>query len=158
MDTNLYFTDIRLKLNPVTTGGAPYCIVKFADYTLYNNLLLESTEIKFQKELSQGKKNLEIYFNNKSDSDTTDEKDKAIIIEEIKINQFKSNKFIWLGVYEPDYPEPWYSQQIQSGCTPAKQLQNTTYMGWNGVFKLEIDIPAYTWIHRILSFGMIYPE
>lgn len=158
MDTELYNTEIRLKLKPVTSGGYPYCVVKVGDNTVYDDYLRDTTDINYKQEFNRSTQFLEIHFNNKTDADSTEATDKAIIIEEIEINNFKSNKFIWGGIYEPKYPKIWYSEQVKNGTAPNKQLKNCTYLGWNGVFKLEIEIPAYAWIHRVLDFGMIYPE
>ena len=158
MDTEFYSTEIRLKLKPVTSGGYPYCIVTVGDDTVYDGYLKDTTDINYKQEFNQSKQLLEIHFTNKKDSDTAQSTDKAIIIEEIEINNFQSDRFIWEGIYEPKYPKLWYLEQVKNGMAPDKQLRNCTYLGWNGVFKLEIKIPAYTWIHRVLDFGMIYPE
>lgn len=157
MDTEVYSTEIKLKLKPVLTAGYPYCKVRIGNEVIYDSYLKDSTDISYKKEFDKSTQFLEIHFNNKTDADSTESTDKAIIIESIEINNFKSKKFIWEGIYEPKYPKIWYLEQVKKGTTPSKQLKNCSYLGWNGVYRLEFDVPAYTWIHKVLDFGMIYP-
>ena len=74
--------------------------------------------------------------------------DTAIVIDQIKLNGLTNPEFIWHGVYRPDYP-PHY---------PAAEavLYKHTYLGWNGVWTLDMNLPIYTWIHKTLNLGWIY--
>ena len=91
---------------------------------------------------------------NKTDTDTVVDKglDKAVVIESVSFFGITDPKFAWLGVYRPEYPEPWASQQ-----TDLKPLlKNHTYLGWNGKWTLTVDVPVFTWIHRVQNLGWIY--
>lgn len=62
-------------------------------------------------------------------------------------------RFLWTGTYTPEYPEPWASQQINL----PKSYQNFTVLGWNGTWTLEVTHPIFTWMHKKLDLGTIYP-
>ena len=92
---------------------------------------------------------------NKTDADTRPDKglDKAVIIESVSFFGITDPQFIWQGVYEPNYPEPWYSEQT---VKPKSLLKNHTYLGWTGKWTLTFDVPVFTWIHRVQDLGWIY--
>jgi len=77
----------------------------------------------------------------------------AVEIVDISFYGISDPKFVWEGVYCPAYPEPWFSEQNPQ---PAATLQGQTYLGWNGVYKLEFTVPVFTWIHNILNLGWVY--
>jgi sulfur carrier protein ThiS len=92
---------------------------------------------------------IEIVFMNKPDNDP----DMAVIIDRVEFFGISDPKFVWAGVYTPKYPEPWYSQQTEK---PSAKLCQQNYMGWNGCWRLDFDVPVFTWIHRTLNLGWIY--
>jgi hypothetical protein len=72
----------------------------------------------------------------------------AVIVKEISFFGISDPKFIWAGVYHPDYPAH-YPNKISS-------LPGQGYLGWNGVYRLDFSVPVFTWIHKIKNFGWIY--
>jgi hypothetical protein len=98
---------------------------------------------------------LTIELLNKTNADTLPDKglDKAVIIESISFFGINDPKFVWNGEYRPDYPEPWYSEQI---IKPEPLLKNHTYLSWNGKWTLTFTVPVFTWIHRVQNLGWIY--
>ena len=92
---------------------------------------------------------------NKIDADTVPDKqlDKAVIIESVSFFGISDPKFAWAGVYEPKYPEPWYSEQT---VKPEPLLKSHTYLSWNGKWTLTFDLPVFTWIHGVQNLGWIY--
>lgn len=95
---------------------------------------------------------------NKTDTDTIPDKglDKAVVIESISFFGITDPKFVWLGVYEPEYPEPWATEQQQQGVVLKQHLTNHTYIGWNGKWTLTFTVPIFTWIHQVQNLGWIY--
>jgi hypothetical protein len=77
----------------------------------------------------------------------------AVIIDSVEFFGISDPRFVWAGVYWPEYPEPWLSQQNPS---PQAALTNHNYLGWNGVWRLNFDVPVFTWIHKTLGMGWIY--
>ena len=51
-----------------------------------------------------------------------------------------------MGVYEPDYPEPWKSEQIKLGVDLPKTRKFITEMGWNGTWTFSFTSPLYMWL------------
>jgi hypothetical protein len=76
-------------------------------------------------------------------------------VEIVGINFFgiENQRFAWAGTYTPDYPEIWYKQQL---LEPSKTLSGHTYLGWNGIYRLEFGVPVFEWIHKTLNLGWIY--
>ena len=77
----------------------------------------------------------------------------AVEIVGIEFFNIADPAFAWAGTYTPQYPEPWYSQQVTK---PPQTLTKHNYLGWNGVYKLEISIPVFEWMHKTLAMGWIY--
>lgn len=77
----------------------------------------------------------------------------AVEIIDISFFGISDPKFAWAGVYYPKYPEPWYSQQIPR---PVDSLPAQTYLGWNGIYRLEFSVPVFEWMHKTLNLGWIY--
>ena len=50
------------------------------------------------------------------------------------------------GTYTPEYPKPWYEQEIKAGRTPVESYKNVTAMGHNGDWKWTFSSPFYMWL------------
>lgn len=74
--------------------------------------------------------------------------DTAVIVKEIKFFNISDPKFIWAGVYYPEYPEHYPNK--------TSPLPGQGYLGWNGVYRLEFSVPVFTWIHQTQNLGWIY--
>jgi len=101
---------------------------------------------------------LSIELLNKTNADTIPDKglDKAVIIESVSFFGITNPKFIWAGIYKPDYPEPWATNQRNQGVVLKPQITNQNYLGWNGKWQLTFTVPVFTWIHKVQSFGWLY--
>jgi len=80
----------------------------------------------------------------------------AVIIERVDFFGIQDPKFAWAGVYEPRYPEPWATQQIDQGMELKPKLCPHTYLGWPGKWTLTFTVPVFTWIHQTQNLGWIY--
>jgi hypothetical protein len=80
----------------------------------------------------------------KADHDPTT----AVIVKEIGFYDITDPKFVWAGVYVPDYPSH-YADKVSP-------LPGHSYLGWNGVYSLQFSVPVFTWIHQTLSMGWLY--
>lgn len=106
--------------------------------------------------MSLGEHELNIDFLNKKNTDTIGQNDKALKIDKIILNGITSDKFVWEGVYEPIYPQPWANEQKILGKKLDKFIKPATYLGWNGRWKLIYSVPLFSWIHKIENLGWIY--
>jgi len=146
MDTKLYTTRIQLDLDSIGSAG---CIVYLDGRPVtFDRAITGPTSFEFNRELTAGLHTLEIEHRHKQPNDA----DTALIIRSISFNDITSDKFIWRGVYTPDYPEPWASEQT----TLAQEITMTNYLGWNGTWRLEFAAPVFTWIHQVEDLGWIY--
>ena len=86
-----------------------------------------------------------------------DKKDQeAVVVESVIFFGISDPKFAWTGVYEPQYPEPWATQQRDQGVVLKQHLSPHTYLSWPGKWTLTFDVPVFTWIHMVRNLGWIY--
>lgn len=139
-----YAVKMKLKLRPV---GKPWVRVGLDEHKQEKQLeTLTTFEWDFDATDSVC---LTVEMFNKQSNDSTT----AVEIIGIEFFGISDPKFIWQGIYRPDYPEPWYSEQQEQ---PAAELQGHSYLGWNGVYSLTFSVPVFTWMHKILDLGWIY--
>lgn len=158
MDTdNRYHVNLKLTLRPIWFNKLPTVSV-CVNNMQQTHTLSAPTEIEFDYYTETGNNQLKIEFFGKTNQDTCTKtnQDTAIVIESIEFNSISSPKFIWDGIYQPDYPEQWFQEQRELGNTPAARLTNCTYLGWNGIWTLDFAVPVFTWIHRTLDLGWIH--
>lgn len=134
-----YTVQMRVTLEPV---GEPWVSVD-ADGWGRIQQLIETTKFDLEFD-AQDCCCLKIEHFKKADNDPTT----AVIIKEISFFGIADPKFIWSGVYYPDYPEHYLDKKLS--------LPGQTYLGWNGVYRLEFSVPVFTWMHKIKDFGWIY--
>jgi hypothetical protein len=72
----------------------------------------------------------------------------AVIVKEISFFGITNPNFVWAGVYVPLYPVHYLDKK-----TP---LQGQDYLGWNGTYTLNFNVPVFTWMHQILNLGWLY--
>lgn len=139
-----YQVKMKVQLRPI---GNPWVRVGIDDYTQVKQL---ETVTDFDYEFdATDTVQLTIEHFDKSDSDPTT----AVEIVSIEFFGITDPKFAWAGTYYPDYPLAWYNEQPTE---PAVALPAQTYLGWNGVYKLEFSVPVFTWIHQVQNLGWIY--
>ena len=73
-------------------------------------------------------------------------KDQLLHIKSIEIDDINIGSLVYEGVYTPDYPEPWATQQADIGHQLPKTIKNVTQMGHNGSWKLTFTSPFYMWL------------
>jgi len=132
--------EISLALRPV---GRPWVRVS-VNNDIYTEVQLAEDidlDIKFS---GQGSARLNVEHFNKQDNDP----DTAVIINSIGFFGISDPRFVWAGVYRPNYPDH-YENKIP-------ELPGQGYLGWNGVYSLEFGIPVFTWMHQILDMGWLY--
>lgn len=152
MDIKSFNFEILLEIDPIMESVPPHCIVKLDDCTIADLFLKKSIFIKHETLLGSGPHCISVQLVDKSDLDTI----QALKIKNIKINGISDPKFVWQGIYRPDYPEPWATQQRNQGIELSSEITNGDYLGWNGTWTLEFLSPVFTWIHQIKDLGWIY--
>ena len=140
MDTKLYPTRIVIELEHV---GTPDYIIRLDGIAIGTTIAID---------LGAGAHCLEIEHLNKLSSDPTT----ALVIKSITFNDITSPKFVWAGIYEPKYPEPWATEQQNQGVVLKQHLCSHDNLGWNGKWTLTFTAPVFTWIHKTQDLGWIY--
>jgi hypothetical protein len=151
-----YPVKLAVTLRPVWHQDPPRIRVGI-DNNLTEIDLRETVTINFDFE-SNSPGQLSVELLNKQDSDTVPQQglDKAVIVESVSFFGIKDPKFVWAGVYTPDYPEPWATQQRSQGVALKQHLTSHNYLGWNGKWALTFTVPVFTWIHQTQDLGWIY--
>ena len=73
-------------------------------------------------------------------------KDQLLNIKSIEIDEIDIGSLVYEGTYTPDYPEPWATQQRESGAKLQESLKNVTAMGHNGTWQFKFASPFYMWL------------
>ena len=109
--------------------------------------------IEFEHELEEGNEyNLLIKRSNKTNNQTVVNeegdilKDQLLHIKSIEIDEIELGALLYEGVYTPEYPEPWASQQRDSGNELPKTFKNVTQIGHNGEWRFTFESPFYQWL------------
>jgi len=73
-------------------------------------------------------------------------KDQLLHIKQIEIDEIDLGALVYEAVYTPEYPEPWATQQRESGNDLKDEFKNVTVMGFNGTWKFKFSSPFYMWL------------
>jgi len=73
-------------------------------------------------------------------------KDQLLHIKIIEIDEIDLGALVYGGVYTPDYPEPWASQQREAGTELPASFKNVTCIGHNGTWEFKFTSPFYMWL------------
>jgi len=110
------------------------------------------TIIEFEHELEEGKSYSLIIDRLGKDISQCKLKDGKIIkdqllhIKSIEIDDIDIGGLVYEGVYKPDYPKLWATQQIKAGNKLPETLKNVTKMGHNGTWTFTFSSPFYIWL------------
>ena len=110
------------------------------------------TIIEFEHELEENKSyNLTINRSGKDKRQTIVEnekiiKDQLLHIKYIEIDDIDIGSLVYEGVYKPEYPEQWATQQAKAGNKLPETFKNVTKMGHNGTWTFTFSSPFYMWL------------
>ena len=77
-------------------------------------------------------------------------KDQLLHIKSINIDEIDIGALVFDGVYTPIYPEPWATQQRESGNDLRDSFKNVTTMGFDGEWRFAFTSPFYMWLLKSL--------
>lgn len=145
-------TSIEITFEAVCWESRPKIRWNWKNFS-HEQTLFGTSTVGFSVPHEEGDHIIRFEFFNKTNEDTQDGKDKAIIIRDVKINSISDPKILLATKYKPNYPEPWLSQQTSK---PDPVLFGQDYLGWNGTWELEYSVPAFQWLHKTLDLGQQY--
>ena len=146
----------KIELYSTYWNKPPIVEVKVGDKSYFKNEITstekEPTLIEFTHDCESDKShNLSLIRTNKNVKETIVEnnkiiKDQLLNIKYIEIDEINIGSLIYEGVYTPEYPQPWATQQHNKGVTLPKSFKNVTQMGHNGVWAFKFTSPFYMWL------------
>ena len=147
----------KLELFATMWDQPPHVEILLDEQSYYKGDITGSEEqpdiIQFEQDLTEGEMyNLIIKRIGKSNSQTViNEKgdilnDQLLNIKSIEIDEIDLGGLVYDGVYTPQYPEPWATQQIKAGVDLPASFKSVTRMGHNGVWSFEFQSPFYMWL------------
>ena len=116
-------------------------------------LTSQSELFEFQWTLPAGDHQFALEFQNKQYQNYPAGQDMAVLVEKLTF-QHLSDDFRYFGHYQPDYPEPWATEQRAAGATLTSEIYGD-YLGWNGTWGINFHTPIYPWIHQVLNLGWL---
>jgi len=148
---------IKLELYATMWDKAPHAEILINDKSYFHNDITGTEDkpdvIELEHEFEEGKSyELVIKRTGKSKTQTmiNDKgdvlKDQLLNIKSIEIDEIDIGALVYEGVYTPDYPEPWATQQAHLGVKLPESLKNVTRMGHNGTWSFEFGSPFYMWL------------
>jgi hypothetical protein len=146
----------KLELYATMWDKPPIANIKINEKSYFNKEITSTedkpTIIEFEHELEEGKAyNLIIDRSNKNKKQTIVEdgkivKDQLLHIKSVEIDEIDIGSLVYEGIYKPEYPEPWATQQAEAGNKLPETLKNVTQMGHNGTWTLTFTSPFYMWL------------
>tara|TARA_Y100000389_G_scaffold188857_1_gene211908 strand:- start:2203 stop:2685 length:483 start_codon:yes stop_codon:yes gene_type:complete len=147
----------KLELYATMWDKPPHAEIIVGDKSFYNNDITSTedkpTLIEFETELEEEKEcSLIIKRSNKGRNQTVVNekgdllKDQLLGIKRIEIDEIDIGALVYEGTYTPEYPEPWATQQRESGNKLPVSFKNVTKMGHNGEWRFTFATPFYMWL------------
>ena len=146
----------KLELYATMWDKPPIANIKINEKSYFNKEITSTEDkpsiIEFEHELEEGKAyNLIIDRSNKNKKQTIVEdgkivKDQLLHIKSVEIDEIDIGSLVYEGIYKPEYPEPWATQQAEAGNKLPETLKNVTKMGHNGTWTFTFNSPFYMWL------------
>ncbi len=147
----------KLELHATMWDRPPHAEILINDVSQFKEDITGTEDkpdvIEFEHELEEGKEyKLTINRSGKDKNQTVVNdkgdllKDQLLHIKSIEIDEIDIGALVYEGVYTPEYPEPWASQQRASGEELRESFKNVTQMGFDGEWKFTFSVPFYMWL------------
>jgi hypothetical protein len=147
----------KLELHATMWDKPPYAEIMINDQLCFKGDITGSEEkpnvIEFEHKLTEGEEHhLTIKRSGKGKYQTIINakgdilKDQLLNIKSIEIDEIDIGGLVYEGVYTPQYPEPWATQQKDAGIDLKESFKNVTRMGHNGTWTFKFVSPFYMWL------------
>ena len=148
---------VKLELYATMWDQPPHAEILINEHSHFNGEITGTEEkpdvVEFEHEFTEAKEyNLIINRSGKCKGQTVVNdngdvlKDQLLHIKSIEIDEINIGALVHEGVYTPDYPEPWASQQREAGTELPESFKNVTCMGHNGKWAFKFESPFYMWL------------
>ena len=147
----------KLELHATMWDRPPHAEILIGDESHFKGDITGTEDnpnvIEFEHEFTEGKKYVLIIKRSGKDnkqSVVNDQgdllKDQLLKIKGIEIDEIDLGALVYEGVYTPEYPEPWATQQREAGVELQESFKNVTRMGHNGKWVFKLESPFYMWL------------
>ena len=146
----------KLELYATYWNKPPIAEIKIADKTYFKDKITGTKQnpikIEFEHTLeNETSHTLNIIRTGKTEQETVLEndtiiKDQLLNIKYMEIDEIDLGALTYDGVYTPEYPERWATQQRDKGVNLPKSFKNVTQMGHNGIWTFNFTSPFYMWL------------
>ena len=147
----------KLQLYSTHWNKKPIVDVKINDKSYFKNEIAGTKEnptlIEFEQECEEGKDYQLILDRSNKDKRQTivNEKgdllkDQLLHIKSIEIDEIDLGALLFEGVYRPNYPEPWATQQREAGHNIPETLKKSIDLCHNGTWTFTFTSPFYMWL------------
>ena len=146
----------KLELYATYWNKPPIAEIKVGDKVYFKDEITSTeqkpTVIEFEHTIENDKSHsLDIIRTGKTDQETVLEndtiiKDQLLNIKYVEIDEIDLGALLFEGVYTPEYPEPWATQQRDKGVSLPKSFKNVTKLGHNGIWAFTFTSPFYMWL------------
>ena len=147
----------KLELYATMWDKPPHAEILINDKSYFNGDITgtedKPTLVEFEHEFTEGEK-YELIFRrtgkDKGQSVINDKgdvlKDQLLHIKSIEIDEIDIGGLVYEGVYTPQYPEPWATQQREAGLELQESFKNVIVMGHDGTWRFQFESPFYMWL------------
>ena len=147
----------KLELYATMWDKPPHAEILINDMSHFNGDITgtedKPTLVEFEHELEEGKEyNIIIDRSGKDKNQTVVNdkgdllKDQLLHIKSMEIDEIELGALVFEGLYTPDYPEPWATQQREAGTELPESFKNVTSMGHDGTWRFKFESPFYMWL------------
>ena len=148
---------LKLELHATMWDRPPHAEILIGDKSHFRGDITGTEDkpdvVEFEHEFTEGEKSeLIIKRSGKTKGQTVINengdvlKDQLLHIKSIDIDEIDLGTLVYEGVYNPQYPEPWASQQRQAGVELQESFKNVTTMGHDGIWQFKFESPFYMWL------------
>ena len=142
----------KLELDSTHWDKPPIAEILIGDKSHFKQEITKPTVIEFEHTCEENKEySLTILRSGKNNNQTVLKDDKIIKdqllhIKSIDIDEISIGSLVYEGVYKPEYPKLWATQQAEAGNKLPETLKNVTGMGYNGTWTFTFTSPFYMWL------------
>lgn len=137
---------LEIVLDPIYWNDAPDIRIEFNQTVLFKSNLLNTKKFNWMLPADDHNR-LSVFFLNKTDSDTVDHLDKAVVVREILFEGLSYPTFMHRSQYRPEYSDGYYRYAKENNIV-VEPVIHSNYLGFNGEWFLEFTWPTFTWIYE----------
>ena len=155
MIDQIYCVNFSIFLEPLWTQTVPEITLQFDNEIIHAGALREPTEFQYcSPMLRSGDYCIKLEFHNKDDQEQIlYARDMAVKIRHLRFEN-QTNDFSFFGNYRPTYPSHWIEENHQKGINLDPVIKSN-YLGWNGTWYIDINLPIFYWIHKTTNLGWL---